>query len=160
GYLAHNRVNCIGSGFCELGCSFNAKQNALKVLIPQALAAGARVLADARVDRILVAGGRAGGVEAALLGEDGRPRGRLTVQARAVVLGASATGSAALALRSGLPDPHQLCGTNLHLHPGVAVAGIFDHDIAGWKGIPQSFECTEFLDFTPGSTRRVWIVPA
>jgi choline dehydrogenase-like flavoprotein len=153
-YLAHNRKNCVGSGFCELGCAFNAKQNALKILLPQAEAAGARIVSDARVERIVTAGGRATGVEAAL------PSGRLTVRARAVALGASATGSAALALRSGLPDPNGLCGTNLHLHPGAAVAGVFDEDIAGWKGIPQSYECTEFLDFAPGSDRRVWILPA
>src|SRR5262249_18984395 len=40
-YLLHNRKNCVGSGFCELGCAFDAKQNALKVLLPQAAAAGA-----------------------------------------------------------------------------------------------------------------------
>src|SRR5262249_56859525 len=95
GFLAHNRKNCVGSGFCELGCSFNAKQNALKVLLPQAEAAGARIVSDARVERIVTAGGNATGVAAAL------PNGRLTVRARAVALGASATGSAALALRSG-----------------------------------------------------------
>jgi choline dehydrogenase-like flavoprotein len=153
-YLSHNRKNCVGSGFCELGCAFNAKQNALKVLLPQAEAAGATLVSDARVERIVTAGGRAVGVEALL------PKGRLAVRARAVALGASATGSAALALRSGLPDPHGILGTNLHLHPGVAVAGIFDRDIAGWKGIPQSYECTQFLDFAPGSTKRVWILPA
>jgi hypothetical protein len=46
------------------------------------------------------------------------------------------------------------------LHPGAAVAGIFDHEIDGYRGIPQSWECTEWLRFEPGSDRRVWIVPA
>ena len=153
-FLSHNRKNCVGSGFCELGCAFNAKQNSLKVLLPQASDAGARIIADARVERITTDGGRASGVEAAL------PRGRLLVRARAVALAASATSSPALLLRSGLPDPHALAGTNLHLHPGAAVAGVFDEEIAGWKGIPQSYECTEFLDFAPGSGKRVWILPA
>ncbi|HJZ87438.1 MAG TPA: GMC family oxidoreductase [Polyangia bacterium] len=160
GFLAHNRRNCVGSGFCELGCSFNAKQNALKLLVPQAAAAGARIFSDVRAERITTAAGRASGVEATVLSPDGRPAGRLQVTARAVVLGASATGSAALVLRSGLPDPHQRAGRNLHLHPGVALAGVFDDEITGWKGIPQSYECTEFLDFSPGSGRRVWILPA
>src|SRR5258706_258660 len=38
--LAHNRIGCQLSGFCELGCAYDAKQNARKVLVPQALAAG------------------------------------------------------------------------------------------------------------------------
>jgi choline dehydrogenase-like flavoprotein len=48
------------------------------------------------------------------------------------------------------------------LHPGVAIAGLFRERIEGWKGIPQSYECTEFLDFEPHRAgqygeRRVWI---
>ena len=51
GPLAHNRVGCAQSGFCELGCAFDAKQNALKIVLPQAVAAGARVYADVRATR-------------------------------------------------------------------------------------------------------------
>src|SRR5580693_7664568 len=51
GMLAHNRVGCLGSGFCELGCAYDAKQNALKVVLPQALSAGARIYSDARAIR-------------------------------------------------------------------------------------------------------------
>ncbi len=40
------------------------------------------------------------------------------------------------------------------------MAGVFDRTIAGWRGIPQSVECVEYLDPSPGSDRRVWIVPA
>ena len=43
------------------------------------------------------------------------------------------------------------------MHPGVAVAGLFDDPIDGWKGIPQSYECMELMDFRPGSGKRVWI---
>ena len=38
----------------------------------------------------------------------------------------SAVGSAALALASGLPDPSGRVGRALRLHPGAAVAGVFD----------------------------------
>ena len=46
-------LGCVGSGFCELGCAFDAKQNALKVLIPAAVGAGARVIAECRAERVL-----------------------------------------------------------------------------------------------------------
>jgi len=158
--LSHNRDGCVGSGFCELGCSFDAKQNALKVLLPRALAGGARVVPRARVLRILLEGRRAVGVEAQLSDERGRPRGRLVVRARAVCLAGSAVGSAALALASRLPDPEEHVGRHLHIHPAVAVAGIFDRPVRGWMGIPQSIECTGKLDFAPGAKDRTWIVPA
>lgn len=158
--LSHNRKGCQLSGFCELGCAYDAKQNALKVVVPQALAAGARVIAGARVHRVTYLAGRATGVEGALAGRDGEPGPALRVRAKVVVLAASATGSAAIARRSGLPDPHFQLGKGLRLHPGAVCAGLFDAPIDGHHGIPQSVECTEMLDWEEGSDKRTWIVPA
>lgn len=157
GPLKHNRVGCQQSGFCELGCPFNAKQNSLKVLIPDAIDHGARVLSDVRVSRIVHDGHRASGVIGAAIGADGRVRGRVVVDADAVVLAGSAIGSPMLGVQSGLPDPHDRLGRNLHMHPGIAVAGLFDDHIDGWKGVPQSYECMQYMDFHARAGRRVWI---
>jgi choline dehydrogenase-like flavoprotein len=160
GMLAHNRVGCQLSGFCELGCAYDAKQNALKVVVPQALAAGARLYADVRVERVAHEAGRVTGVDAALYGSKGEVRGRIRVDAKVVVLAGSAIGSAAIALASGLPDPDDQIGRDLRIHPGAVVAGAFDDRLDSWRGIPQSYECTELLDLGEGSDKRVWIVPA
>jgi choline dehydrogenase-like flavoprotein len=160
GPLKHNRVGCQQSGFCELGCSYDAKQNALKVVLPEAIRAGADVYADVQVTRVLVAGGRAVGVSGVARDETGHPKASITVRARVVVLAGSAVGSAALALASGLPDPYGQLGRGLRLHPGGVVAGRFDRAIDASQGIPQSYECTELLSFEPGSDKRVWIIPA
>jgi choline dehydrogenase-like flavoprotein len=160
GPLRHNRSGCQKSGFCELGCAYDAKQNALKVVLPQATDAGARVYSDVQVTRIAHDGTRASGVEGIALDGDGLPHAHVRVRAPLVVLSASAVGSPALALRSELPDPHDQLGKGLRLHPGAAVAGRFSGRIEGWRGIPQSYECTELLSHEEGSDRRVWIVPA
>ncbi|WP_394829817.1 GMC family oxidoreductase N-terminal domain-containing protein [Pendulispora albinea] len=160
GPLQHNRIGCQRSGFCELGCSYDAKQNALKVVLPQAAAAGAHVYADIKVTEIQVDGGAVTGVEGVALDERGAMIAHVRIRTRVVVLAGSATGSAALALASGLPDPHDQLGRGLHLHPAALVAGVFDRELDGFDGIPQSYECTEHLSFEPGSDRRVWIVPA
>jgi choline dehydrogenase-like flavoprotein len=159
GYLRHNRMGCVGAGFCELGCPFDGKQNALKVLLPAAVADGATVVSDARVDRVLTKDGRATGVTGALLDAAGTPRGALEVKGKVIVLAGSAVGSAALWLRSGLPDRSGQAGQNLRCHPGAVVAGVFDDEVVGWRGIPQTYECTEFLEFDRGSDKRVWLVP-
>jgi choline dehydrogenase-like flavoprotein len=155
GVLAHNRVGCTKSGFCELGCAYDAKQNAAKVLVPQAKAAGAKVHASVDVRRITFANGVVTGVEA--VGADGAP---IVARSRIVVLAGSAIGSAALAKRSAVPDPHGVLGTGLRMHPGAVVAGTFADPIAGHHGIPQSYECTEMLSFEEGAEKRTWIVPA
>ena len=156
GILSHNREGCRRSGFCELGCAYDGKNNARKVVIPEAVRHGARVRVCTNVQRVLVERGQAVGVVA----RDGRTGETITVRARAVVLAASAVGSAVIALQSGLADPHDRIGRGLHLHPGGVVAGVFDRELDGWRGIPQSWECTEWLRFGADEERRVWIVPA
>ena len=153
GPLQHNRVGCVGSGFCELGCAYDAKMNAARVYLPRAMQAGARVWSNVRVDRIRTRFGRARGVS-------GRTREghQVAVDADVVVLAASATGSPALALASGVPDPHRQIGAHLRMHPGGTVGALFDERVEAWKGIPQAWECTEHLDVVDPA-RRVWIVP-
>lgn len=158
GSLRHNRVGCQKSGFCELGCSYNAKENTLKVLVPQALETGNLTLyADLRATEIEHRGGEVRGVRGIALDAKGKARASLFVKAPIVVLAGAAVGSPALAIQSGLPDPHDQLGRGLRLHPGAVIAGVFDDRIDGVYGIPQSYECTEFLDFSEGSDRRVWI---
>lgn len=161
GVLSHNRDGrCVGSGFCELGCAYDGKMNARRILLPEAVERGATVLSDARVTRIVHDGTTASGVSGVLLDEHGRTRGTFDVTARAVCLAGSAIGSPALALASRVPDPHGQLGAHLHLHPGAAIAGIFEDRIEAWRGIPQSYECTHFLDLGPDARSRVWIVPS
>jgi choline dehydrogenase-like flavoprotein len=158
--LKHNRVGCQMSGFCELGCAYDAKQNALKVLVPAAIAAGATIYADVQAVRVTHAGGRATGVVGVARDANGEPVAWVRIKAKVVVLSASAVGSAVLALQSGLPDPHAQIGKKLRIHPGAVVAGRFDRVLNSHYGIPQSYECTEHLSFEEGSDARVWIVPA
>lgn len=160
GPLRQNRVGCQASGFCEVGCPYDAKQNSAKVLLPHALNAGAKVLCNVRAVRVLHDGARARGLLAEVRDENGHVRAELRVDSECVVLAGSAIGSAALAVASNLPDPHARLGRGLRLHPGVAVAGWFDQKIEAWRGIPQSYECTEHLDLSPGSDRRLWITTA
>jgi choline dehydrogenase-like flavoprotein len=163
GFLSHNRRGCMRSGFCELGCPFDAKENALKVFLADAVEQGAEVLADTWATAIEWSGRRAAAVRATVRDPaNGAELAEVHVTARAICLSASATGTPVLIRRSQLPDPHQHAGTRLHLHPGAAVAGVFDEPIHAWTGIPQSYECTEWLDFERGGRgeRRVWIVPS
>lgn len=160
GRLSHNRGPlCKQSGFCELGCPNDGKEHAERALIRPALAQGGRVFSEARVERILHERGRAVGVRGVCVDPvSGNATGEFEVRAAHVVLAGSATGSAALVKASAVPDPHRLAGTNLHLHPGAIVAGIFPDPVEAWLGVPQATECTQFLEFGPHAQKRAWIV--
>lgn len=161
GGLKHNRTGCLGSGFCELGCAYDAKNNVTKVLLPRLMAAGAIVLTHAHALRVNASGGRVKGVTVgALDGPDPSVAGRFEIEAAKVCVSASATGTPALLLRSGLRDPGGETGRSLRLHPAVIAAGDFEEPVRAWEGIPQTYECSEHLDFEAGSDRRLWIIPA
>ncbi|AKT37462.1 GMC family oxidoreductase N-terminal domain-containing protein [Chondromyces crocatus] len=161
GGVSHNRTGCVGSGFCEVGCAYDAKNNAAKVLVPRAVKAGAEVVARCQAVRVRHEGGRVVGVSAVgLAPETNRPRGEVMVEAPRVCVAGSATSTPALLLRSGVRDPGGETGMGLRIHPALVAAGEFDEPVRAWEGIPQTYECTELLDLEREDGPRAWIIPA
>lgn len=159
GGLQHNRTGCLASGFCEVGCAFDAKNNALKIFAPRFVRAGGTILTHCQAIRVRHVRGTAQGIEAAILDPlTRRPMGRIQVDAPRICLAASATGTPAILLRSGITDPGGETGARLRVHPAVIAVGDFAQPVHAWEGIPQSFECTEWLDFET-ERHRTWIVP-
>jgi choline dehydrogenase-like flavoprotein len=142
--LAHNRVDCLGCGYCALGCAYDRKRDTLTHQLRIASDRGAIVIPDCRVDAVTTAGGRASGVSGTFRRTAGKACS-LRVEAKVVILAAGAIGSPQLWLRSGLPNSHRQVGRNLRLHPQVMMAAVFAEEVAGWRGIPQSIVVDEFL---------------
>jgi len=138
-----NMRRCVGLNNCALGCPTGAKQSMLVTQVPAALADGAALLTDARVDRVLWRGTQAVGVSGRLLGDDGRARRRFEVRAPLVVLAAGARHTPALLRRSGLRA--RAIGRGLHTHPNAKCVGIFDERIDPWIGTHQAFHIHHFL---------------
>jgi choline dehydrogenase-like flavoprotein len=148
-----NAKGCVRSGFCGLGCRYDAKQGTAATFVPAALGSGARLFTDVRADRVEVAerGGRTPvkRLHATVLDRmSGAPRGRLTVEAPVVVLAAGAVGTPALLQRSGMGGGG--VGRYLRLHPTTVVSGIYDREMYQGAGIPLSAVCDEFLRTGPG----------
>jgi choline dehydrogenase-like flavoprotein len=61
---------------------------------------------------------------------------RIIVRAKRVVVAGGAVQTPALLLRSGLRHPH--LGQHLHLHPTVAVSGLYSHPMNPWHGPSMS----------------------
>jgi choline dehydrogenase-like flavoprotein len=144
---AHNRLDCCGCGYCILGCAYNRKQSALVTWLPRALAAGARVVADATAVSLEVRRPWKR-VVARLADRAGRPgRRRLVAEAPVIVVAAGAVDTAVLLLRSGLRGSSGGVGRTLRLHPSAPVGALFDNVLDAHRGIPQSVIVEEFARF-------------
>ena len=138
GPLMRNAPGCGGCCQCAIGCPRNAKFGVHLNALPQACAAGARIVSQARVVKILHEGDRATGVMARRLNGT-----TMEIRAPVVVVAAGATETPPLLRRSGLGH-HPELGRHLALHPAVAAAGRFDQPITAWKGVLQSASVDEF----------------
>jgi choline dehydrogenase-like flavoprotein len=156
---SHNRIDCLGCGFCALGCAYDRKADASTVHLPAASRHGAIIVPDCRVERVNVTDGRAVGVSGRFLRSRSGQSFALSVRAKSTVLAGGAIGSSVLWLRSQLPDPYKQVGHNLHLHPKVVLGAVFEEEIAGWKGIPQSVIVDEFLNLERSVSGGYLLVP-
>jgi len=137
------QLHCAGTNNCLNGCPTGAKRSMLVTSVPRALALGARLYADCRVDRVTRTGRTVTGLTGHFVRPGGRPGPRLTVRAGAVVVAAGAIQTPALLARSGLRRGQ--LGRNLSLHPNTTVVAFFDSDVTGWHGVHQAFQVREFM---------------
>lgn len=135
------RHACNFCGPCDLGCPRRARASTDVTYWPEALAAGARLVAEARVRRITSVANRVTGVEYL------RADGRVVAQpADTVVLAGNGVGTARLLLLSadgwcpgGLANSSDLVGRRLMHHPTAMVTGVFAERVDGFRG---PFACT------------------
>ncbi len=139
-----NQLHCAGTNCCTSGCPTGAKRSMLVTSVPRALALGARLFADCRVDRVTRSAGAATGVTGHFIRPGGARGPRLTVRAPAVIVAGGAIQTPALLARSGLRSASGQLGRNLSIHPNAHVTALFDFDVTGWRGVHQAFQVREF----------------
>ena len=149
-----NAAACGDCGSCVFGCRRGTKQSGIRVHLAVAQEAGARIVAEARVTRVIVERGRAAGVEAEVT--DGAGTRRLVVRAPVVVLAAGALRSPAVLQRSAVEHP--AIGRHLRIHPVAVVAGRFTEQVEMWRGTLQGARSMEFSRPEPG--RNGYVIEA
>jgi choline dehydrogenase-like flavoprotein len=136
------RVDCLGCGWTQFGCAYNAKTSQLITTIPRVSRTGGRVYSDARVDSLRIENGRATGVEGVLTDRaTGEMRGRIRVDAGVVVLAGGALGTAELLLRN-VDD--ETVGRRFYINPHYFVWADFGRRIDNVSGIPCAYVVHEF----------------
>ncbi len=140
-----NARGCVRAGTCSLGCRYRAKQSALEVYLPRAIAAGARVISDAAVERVVVTARDTGRGKPPQKRVHARTQGggaELLVDAAVVVLAAGAVETPLILQRSGLGGGG--VGRFLRLHPTTSVLARMPNETYPLAGAPQTSVCAEF----------------
>lgn len=130
-------------GYCGLGCRVGAKMSTAKTWLADAHTRGTRLLVRTRVNRVLVEGGAARGIEGLAVGGH-----RVVVRSRAVIAACGAIQTPALLKRSGLENPN--IGRHLRVHPVAAVFGVYDQDVNAWEGVMQARYVDEHANLRDG----------
>lgn len=139
GGLSRAVVDCEGSSDCLTGCASGRKQSVDRVYLPAAEKAGAEVYTHCQVERVLVKGKRAVGVEGDVIEMPGwRKVGRFRVHAKTVVLAAGTMHTPVLLQKSGI-NPGGKVGATLFCHIGGGMVGIMDEVVDPWVGATQGW---------------------
>jgi choline dehydrogenase-like flavoprotein len=135
GVVEANIQDCLGCGYCNIGCAFGRKLSMLDHVLPRAQhnfgSDAVRILSECAVERIETKNGRATGLRCRL--SDGR---ELRVTANTVVVSAGAIASSLLLQRSGLD--RGLAGKGVSFNMGAPMTAEFEDKLDSYDGLQIS----------------------
>jgi choline dehydrogenase-like flavoprotein len=140
------RKDCARSGYCMLGCAYDAKQSQLVTYLPRMVNAGGRLYADCRAERLVFEGSRVKALEASVLDRaSGQPSGpKVRVTARVYVVAAGGFATPEFLLRQGLKERLPALGEHFFCNPSAMVHALYDEPIIQWRNIPAAWGVEEF----------------
>ena len=149
--LPNNTHDCRECGSCGVGCPYDRKMSGFVKWLPDAVAKGAHVYTDTKVNKIESSGDRVREVKATFLDEKTRPRKfTLTVRpSKGVILAAGAIGTPGILLRSKL-DLDGRVGRFTHIHPVTITIGKYPEKTFPAYGVPDNMWTRKFGDGPTG----------
>ena len=131
GVVEANIKDCLGTGYCNIGCAFGRKLSALDNILPRAqreFPGGVRIFSECFAEKIPTQGGRATEVGCRL--SDGR---LVRFTANTVVVAAGTLASSLLLERSGLGGPR--VGRGLSFNVGAPLTADFKEELHSYDGL-------------------------
>ncbi len=147
-----NRPHCIYRGFCLQGCKVNAKASPLITHVPDALAHGAEVRAEAMVTRVEVDDrtGRARGVHYVKAGVPRFQRASMVaVAGYSIETPRLLLNSASKRFPNGLCNDFDQVGRYLMVQGAPQTGGRFDDEVRMYKAPPPEVSSEQFYETDP-----------
>jgi choline dehydrogenase-like flavoprotein len=135
-------------GYSGMGDQTGAKQGTMRTYLQDASEAGAKLLPNTWVNRILTEDSAAIGVEATYTDPRTQQTSRVVIHAPSVVAAAGSLETPGLLLRSGIGGP--AVGAELRLHPASLVSGIYNEPQDPWYGPAMAGVMNEFAEAHDG----------
>ncbi len=129
-FLDVNFKDCLGSGYCNIGCRYNRKMSMLLTYLPIAARHGTDFFSAAEVEKIEHEGGSARGVYCKA--QDGT---RFFVNARNVIVAAGAIASSRILLASGIS---RNVGSRLSFNVATPMHAEFESPLDSYDGIQMA----------------------
>lgn len=133
----HNRVDCIGCGFCYCGCSYDRKQNMALTYLPKAESREAEIFPNTEAEEIERKGSRVTAVIASQRNSNGDGKEKLRIRAKIFIIAGGGISTPALLLKNGFGGLNRNIGRHLTLHPILANIGVMSEPVHFYEGIPQ-----------------------
>ncbi len=131
GVVDANIKDCLGSGYCNIGCAYGKKLSALDNVLPRAqreFPGAVRIFSECLAESVRTSGKRATEVRCRL--SDGRA---LRVAAKTVVVAGGALASSLLLQRSNLGGSR--AGTGLSFNVGAPLTADFEEELNSFDGL-------------------------
>ena len=149
-----NIKNCLGCGYCNIGCKFGKKLSMLDTVLPETQQQygvhALRILASCEAIKLRGSGSRITSVTCRT--SDGR---RIDVKGKTFVVAAGAVSSSLLLMRSGVGGKN--VGKRLSFNIGSPITAVFDEVINSYAGL----QISHYLRLTPtrGYIMETWFNP-
>ncbi len=149
--LPNNTHECRECGSCGVGCPYDRKMSGIVKWLPDALAKGARVYTDTKVDKLTMSGGSIREIQATFLdAKMRRLKVGLTVRPSiGVILAAGAIGTPAILLRSKITVNNRV-GKLTHIHPVTICIGRYQDKTFPAYGVPDNMWSPKYGDGPTG----------
>jgi choline dehydrogenase-like flavoprotein len=149
-----NIKNCVGCGYCNIGCKFGKKLSMLDTVLPETQGKygphALRILASCEAIKLNASGKKITSVTCRT--SDGR---RIDVKGKTFVVAAGAVSSSLLLLRSGVGGKN--VGRRLSFNIGSPITAVFDDVMNSYAGL----QISHYLRLTPtrGYIMETWFNP-
>ncbi len=138
--LMHNVKDCKARGRCQFGCPEGAKQSTDISFIPGALDAGARLLTEHHVKKLIVNKGRVAGVSGV------SADGPFEIRAKKTIISMGALRTPVFLIENKIANSSRRAGKGLQIHPATRVIAEFDEIVDGHIGLPQGAFIDKWTD--------------